>query len=350
MYEKVDCRHQSDAVDPAGCGASPAAFITIPRLALPVDLHSQGDPSRLIPILHGIGHYVDLEPLMKNDCSPLSVLKKALRRWFSEMLSEAVDKLTDFEVDFFTESQLQNHPPFEFDTEPGDYVLLFQLGSPDVEDFSVGKTIVRYEKEFPGLGQKILRKINDATPFDIGTPEHFLDVVRDNCWNGYSSDQEYLEEICAFEEEEERENVLEMYRDEIWITWDDFRNNFEPWMLAPDKTAYQGVLPPELQALFDLPERKYRHIAYPSDTVILPGILIWNSQMIFECFDYIYNQAAYEGADIILNGLYWKIPKDAARLPEVLEEINHAVSSLGRLLRILNQIHMEEEDGSDDAE
>ena len=245
---------------------------------------------------------------MKNDCSPLSVLKKALRQWFTEMLSEAVDKLTDFEVDFFTESQLQNHPPFEFDTEPGDYVLLFQLGSPDVEDFSVGKTIVRYEKEFPGLGQKILRKINDATPFDIGTPEHFLDVVRDNCWNGYSSDQEYLEEICAFEEEEERENVLEMYRDEIWITWDDFRNNFEPWMLAPDKTAYQGVLPPELQALFDLPERKYRHIAYPSDTVILPGILIWNSQMIFECFDYIYNQAAYEGADIILNGLYWKIP------------------------------------------
>ena len=287
---------------------------------------------------------------MKNDCSPLSVLKKALRRWFSEMLSEAVDKLTDFEVDFFTESQLQNHPPFEFDTEPGDYVLLFQLGSPDVEDFSVGKTIVRYEKEFPGLGQKILRKINDATPFDIGTPEHFLDVVRDNCWNGYSSDQEYLEEICAFEEEEEREDVLEMYRDEIWITWDDFRNNFEPWMLAPDKTAYQGVLPPELKTLFDLPERKYHHIAYPSDTVMLPGILIWNSQMIFECFDYIYNQAAYEGADIILNGLYWKIPKDAARLPEVLEEINHAVSSLGRLLRILNQIHMEEEDGSDDAE
>ena len=204
MYEKVDCRHQSDAVDPAGCGASPAAFITIPRLVLPVDLHSQGDPSRLIPILHGIGHYVDLEPLMKNDCSPLSVLKKALRQWFTEMLSEAVDRLTDFEVDFFTESQLQNHPPFEFDTEPGDYVLLFQLGSPDVEDFSVGKTIVRYEKEFPGLGQKILRKINDATPFDIGTPEHFLDVVRDNCWNGYSSDQEYLEEICAFEEEEER--------------------------------------------------------------------------------------------------------------------------------------------------
>ena len=140
---------------------------------------------------------------MKNDCSPLSVLKKALRQWFTEMLSEAVDRLTDFEVDFFTESQLQNHPPFEFDTEPGDYVLLFQLGSPDVEDFSVGKTIVRYEKEFPGLGQKILRKINDATPFDIGTPEHFLDVVRDNCWNGYSSDQEYLEEICAFEEEEE---------------------------------------------------------------------------------------------------------------------------------------------------
>ena len=127
---------------------------------------------------------------MKNDCSPLSVLKKALRQWFSEMLSEAVDKLTDFEVDFFTESQLQNHQAFEFDTEPGDYVLLFQLGSPDVEDFSVGKTIVRYEKEFPGLGQKILRKINDATPFDIGTPEHFLDVVRDNCWNGYSSDQE----------------------------------------------------------------------------------------------------------------------------------------------------------------
>ena len=57
-----------------------------------------------------------------------------------------------------------------------------------------------------------------------------------------------------------------------------------------------------------------------------------------------------KGADIILNGLYWKIPQDAARLPEVLEEINYAVSSLGRLLRILNQIHMEEEDGSDDAE
>ena len=28
---------------------------------------------------------------MKNDCSPLSVLKKALRQWFTEMLSEAVD-------------------------------------------------------------------------------------------------------------------------------------------------------------------------------------------------------------------------------------------------------------------
>ena len=156
------------------------------------------------------------------------------------MLSEAVDRLTDFEVDFFTESQLQNHQAFEFDTEPGDYVLLFQLGSPDVEDFSVGKTIVRYEKEFPGLGQKILRKINDATPFDIGTPEHFLDVVRDNCWNGYSSDQEYLEEICAFEEEEEREGVLEMYRDEIWITWDDFRNTFRTMDACPRQDCISG--------------------------------------------------------------------------------------------------------------
>ena len=71
MHKEIDSCGQSDAVNPAGCGVSATAFVTIPRLALPTDLYSQGNPSRIIPILHGIGHYTDLEPLLKDDYSPL---------------------------------------------------------------------------------------------------------------------------------------------------------------------------------------------------------------------------------------------------------------------------------------
>ena len=65
---------------PAGCDVPAASFITIPRLVLPTELYSQGNLSRILPILHGIGQYTDLEPLLKNDYSPLSVLKKALQQ------------------------------------------------------------------------------------------------------------------------------------------------------------------------------------------------------------------------------------------------------------------------------
>ena len=74
MPQKTDSCGQSDAVNPAGGGVPAAAFITIPRLVLPTELYSQGNLSRILPILHGIGHDTDLEPLLKNDHSPLSVL------------------------------------------------------------------------------------------------------------------------------------------------------------------------------------------------------------------------------------------------------------------------------------
>ena len=96
MHTKTDSCGQSYAVDPAGCDVPAASFITIPRLVLPTELYSQGSLSRILPILHGIGHYTALEPLLKNDYSPLSVLKKALQQWFAEMLSETLDKMMDF--------------------------------------------------------------------------------------------------------------------------------------------------------------------------------------------------------------------------------------------------------------
>ena len=340
MHPKTDSRRPSDAVNPAGCGVSAASFIAIPRLVLPTELYSQGNLSRIIPILHGIGHYTDLEPLLKNDYSPLSVLKKALQQWFVEMISETLDKMLDFEIDFITEPDNQGCSDLEFDSNEGDYILLFRLGSPYASDFSVEKAIIRYETEFPGLGQKILRKISTATPFDIGTPQLFLDVVRENCWNGYEDEKEYVDEICSCEDEENRQ----MYLDEIYVTRTDFNENFEPWMLQPEENMFQGSIPPELEELFQLPDRKYSHTEYPRCNTCLPGILIWHNNMIFDCFDNIYNQAVNDGRDIILNGLYWTFPKDSARLEETLEEISHAVGSLGRLLPILNRIHTEEEE------
>ena len=86
--KKTDSCGQSYTVDLAGCGVPAASFITIPRLVLPTELYSQGNLSRILPILHGIGHYTDLEPLLKNDYSPLSVLKKALQQWFAGMVAE----------------------------------------------------------------------------------------------------------------------------------------------------------------------------------------------------------------------------------------------------------------------
>ena len=347
MHKKTDSRGQSDAVNPAGCGVPAASFITIPRLVLPTELYSQGSLSRILPILHGIGHYTALEPLLKNDYSPLSVLKKALQQWFAEMLSETLDKMMDFEVDFITEPDNQGCSDLEFDSDEDDYVLLFRLGSPYASDFSVGKTIIRYEAEFPGLGQKILRKISTATPFDIGTPQLFLDVVRDHCWNGYEDEKEYVDEICSCEDEE----TCRMYLDEMDVTRADFDENFEPWMLQPDETVFQDSIPPELKELFQLPDRKYIHTKYPCCNTNLPGILIWHNSMIFDCFDNIYDQAANDGRDIILNGLYWTFPKDNAHLEKTLEEISHAVHSLGRLLLILNRIHTEEEEyGSNDPQ
>ena len=347
MYPKTDSCGQSYAVSSTGCGVSSATFITIPRLALPMELYSQGKPSRIIPILHGIGHYTDLEPLLKNDHSLLSVLKKALQQWFAEMLSEALDKMMDFEVYFITAPGNQGCSGLEFDSNEGDYVLLFCLGSPYASDFTVEKAIIRYETEFPGLGQKILRKISTATPFDIGTPQLFLDVVRENCWNGYEDEKEYVDEICSCEDEETRQ----MYLDEMDVTRAGFDENFEPWMLQPDENIFQGPLPPELEELFQLPDRKYSHTKYPCCNTCLPGILIWHNEMIFNCFDNIYDRAANNGQDIILNGLYWTFPKDNAHLEETLEEINHAVESLGRLLLILNRIHTEEEEyGSNDPQ
>ena len=214
-------------------------------------------------------------------------------------------------------------------------------------DFSVGKTIIRYETEFPGLGQKLLWKISTATPFDIGTPQLFLDIVRDHCWGGYENEKEYIDELCSCEDEEARQ----MYLDEMDVTRADFDENFEPWMLQPDETVFQGSIPPELKELFRLPDRKYIHTKYPGCNACLPGILIWHNNMIFNCFDNIYNQALNDDMGIVLNGLYWTFPKDNARLEETLEEISHAVHSLGRLLLILNRIHTEEEEyGSNDSQ
>ena len=347
MHKKTDSRGQSDAVDSAGCGVPAASFITIPRLVLPTELYSQGNPSRILPILHRIGHYTALEPLLKNDYSPLSVLKKALQQWFAGMLPKEIEQALDFEVDFITEPDNQGCSDLEFDFDEDNYVLLFRLGSPYASDFSVEKAILRYEAEFPGLGQKILRKISTATPFDIGTPQLFLDVVRENCWNGYEDEKEYVDEICSCEDEETRQ----MYLDEMDVTRADFDENFEPWMLQPDENIFQGSIPPELKELFQLPDRKYTHTKYPCCNTSLPGILIWHNDMIFNCFDNIYNQAANDGRDIVLNGLYWIFPKDTAHLAETLEEISYAVSSLGRLLLILNRIHTEEEEyGSNDPQ
>lgn len=347
MYQKTDSCGQSYAVDPAGCGVPAASFITIPRLGLPTELYSQGSLSRILPILHGIGHYTDLEPLLKNDYSPLSVLKKALHQWFAGMLPKEIEQTLDFEVDFITEPDNQGCSDLEFDSAEDDYVLLFRLGSPCASDFTVEKAIIRYETEFPGLGQKILREINTATPFDIGTPQLFLNVVRDNCWNGYEDEKEYIDEICSCEDEENRQ----MYLDEMDVTRADFDENFEPWMLQPDETVFHGSIPPELEELFQLPDRKYSHTEYPRCNTTLPGILIWHNNMIFDCFDNIYNQTVNDGRDIILNGLYWIFPKDTAHLEETLEEISYAVGSLGRLLLILNRIHTEgEEYGSNDPQ
>ena len=142
-----------------------------------------------------------------------------------------------------------------------------------------------------------------------------------------------------------------MYLDEMDVTRADFDENFEPWMLQPDETVFQGSIPPELEELFQLPDRKYSHTEYPCCNTNLPGILIWHNNMIFDCFDNIYNQAVNDGQDIILNGLYWTFPKDSAHFAETLEEISHAVHSLGRLLLILNRIHTEEEEyGSNDPQ
>lgn len=347
MYQKTDSCGQSYAVDPVGCDVPAASFITIPRLGLPTELYSQGNLSRILPILHGIGHYTDLEPLLKNDYSPLSVLKKALQQWFAGMLPKEIEQTLDFEVDFITEPDNQGCSDLEFDSAEDDYVLLFRLGSPCASDFTVEKAIIRYETEFPGLGQKILREINTATPFDIGTPQLFLNVVRDNCWNGYEDEKEYIDEICSWEDEENRQ----MYLDEMDVTRADFDENFESWMLQPDENIFQGLIPAELEELFQLPDRKYSHTEYPCCNTNLPGILIWQNEMLFDCFDNIYNQAVNEGRDIILNGLYWTFPKDHAHLAETLEEISHAISSLGRLLLILNRIHTgEEEYGSNDPQ
>ncbi len=347
MHRKTDSCSQSDAVNPAGCGVSAASFITIPRLVLPMELYSQGSLSRIIPILHGIGHYTDLEPLLKNDYSPLSVLKKALQQWFAGMLPKEIEQALDFEVDFITEPDNQGCSDLEFDSDEDDYVLLFRLTSPYASDFSIDKAIIRYETEFPGLGQKLLWKISTATPFDIGTPQLFLDIVRDHCWGGYENEKEYIDEICSCEDEEARQ----MYLDEMDVTRADFDENFEPWMLQPDETVFQGSIPPELKELFRLPDRKYIHTKYPGCNTCLPGILIWHNNMIFNCFDNIYNQALNDDMGIVLNGLYWTFPKDNARLEETLEEISHAVHSLGRLLLILNRIHTEEEEyGSNDPQ
>lgn len=347
MHPKTDSCGQSYAVGPAGCDVPAASFITIPHLGLPTELYSQGSLFRLLPILHGIGQYTDLEPLLKNDYSPLSVLKKALHQWFAGMLPKEIEQTLDFEVDFITEPDNQGCSDLEFDSAEDDYVLLFRLGSPCASDFTVEKAIIRYETEFPGLGQKILREINTATPFDIGTPQLFLDVVRENCWNGYEDEKEYVDEICSREDEETRQ----MYLDEMDVTRADFDENFEPWMLQPDETVFHGSIPPELEELFQLPDRKYSHTEYPRCNTTLPGILIWHNNMIFDCFDNIYNQTVNDGRDIILNGLYWIFPKDTAHLEETLEEISYAVGSLGRLLLILNRIHTEEEEyGSNDPQ
>ena len=95
---------------------------------------------------------------MKNDCSPLSVLKKALRQWFTEMLSEAVDRLTDFEVDFFTESQLQNHPPFEFDTDRGIMYCFFSWARPTLKIFPSAKRLSDMKRNFPVWGRRFFVK------------------------------------------------------------------------------------------------------------------------------------------------------------------------------------------------
>ena len=39
------------------------------------------------------------------------------------------------------------------------------------------------------------------------------------------------------------------YLDEMDVTRADFDENFEPWMLQPDETVFQGSIPPELEEL-----------------------------------------------------------------------------------------------------
>ncbi len=213
------------------------------------------------------------------------------------------------------------------------------MNTPAVNEFDIENAIIRYEKEQPGLGQKILRHIEHVSPMLIGTPRYLVDSMRDYFWRGYDTEDEFICDMWGDCDEKEREYIL----DELPITTDRIRENFEPWILNPDESLFCGTVPEELETLFHLTEKRHRFMEYPYSDNLLPGIIPWQNDMLFDCVDRMCSEQMNDGRTIIYNGVFWRIPANGENLSEILAEINDTARDFANLLQIIHEIHNSED-------
>ncbi len=163
--------------------------------------------------------------------------------------------------------------------------------------------------------------------------------LKDYFRRSYDTEDEFICDMWGDCDEEEREYIL----DELPITTDRIRENFEEWMLNPDESLFCGTVPEELETLFHLTEKRHRFMEYPYSDNLLPGIIPWQNDMLFDCVDRMCSEQMNDGRTIIYNGVFWRIPANGENLSEILTEINDTVRGFANLLQIIHEIHNSED-------
>ena len=342
MHRSNDTSTYADTGSTARCLNAVASYISIPQCTgLKSEILLSGTTERFVSLLHEISKFTNIRPLLQGNETAADVFKQALQQWFSELIPESVQKIVSFNPIFFTEPNSNDYADCNFGTKEGDYMFLFHLDFLHINGFEIIDTVRYYEQHCPGLGQNILHKIDSISPFHIGTPKNLLNFVQYNIWGGYETEDEYVADIISHDyyDEEEKDEYIELYRDEMVIIKRDFDYIFEPWMLNPEPTEIpSSQIPEELQELFSLPERKFIHThSLYSD---FPGIVIGCNDTICDALESVYHDFLNSSMETFFGAIYWIFPEDEQNLYATFLEMESTLRSYGKLLEIIHNIYL----------
>lgn len=314
--------------------------MTIPKLKLPGrNITRCGKTEDIASLLSELSCRVELDDVLAHHTIPNVALLESIRKWSGQFIIPEIDALIDADISVSPERPNTDYDVFDGQFQEGDWILLFRMESVDYHEFDITEPLKRYEASRPGLGQSLLRAI-DRTPYEIATPSYMLNYIRYYCWGGMENEREYATDYIGEDDPEE----IESFINGIPAKRSELEEAVPAWALFPKK-GYKGEIPPEIQEILRLSQKRprYKHMVYPYGN--MPGILLWeDSANLWErTLMQVEEDAMNAGDDLQIGGRYWPLPlNDPAKLQEVFDEIENYIAGFYQLLQAIRNLKNKE--------